>query len=200
MSDTNTENKKGLAVAGLIAAAAAGAIYLYGKEGEKKRHDLRGWMLKVKGEVMDKMAETKNITKEKYHKIVDESVAKYKDTKHAKEPEIEDLQTTLKGHWSDIKTQVSEHADSAKAKAIETKEQAEKTVEDTSDTVKSVIAGAIIGAAREIAAEKISSKDHDTKETIKEVAKSAGKGALAGAAKEAAEGGGGDDTDDQNDE
>ena len=45
---------------GMLAALSAGAYYLYGtKEGVKKRLKIRGWMLKAKGEMMEKMENMK---------------------------------------------------------------------------------------------------------------------------------------------
>ena len=49
--------------AGLIAAAAAGAYFLLGtKEGQKKQKQIKGWMVKAKGEVMDKMEDMKEVS------------------------------------------------------------------------------------------------------------------------------------------
>ncbi len=62
MTKNNQKNKaEGHKVAvgvglGMLAAMSAGAYYLYGtKEGAKKRVKIRGWALKAKGEMLERL-------------------------------------------------------------------------------------------------------------------------------------------------
>jgi hypothetical protein len=59
------KKENGVAVAmglGALAALSAGAYFLYGtKEGAKKRVKIKGWMLKAKGEVLEKMEALKDV-------------------------------------------------------------------------------------------------------------------------------------------
>jgi hypothetical protein len=43
----------------------------------KNRKAVKGWMLKAKGEILEKLEQTKDINEEKYHKIVDSATKKY---------------------------------------------------------------------------------------------------------------------------
>lgn len=96
--------------AGLIAAAAAGAYYLFGtKDGGKKRKELRGWMLKVKGEVMDKMEDMKDVSEEKYNKLIETTVTKYSKSKKVGKKEAEALKKDLLKHWKNIKRELKEN-------------------------------------------------------------------------------------------
>jgi hypothetical protein len=92
----------GLAIA---AAAAAGAYFLYGsKDAKKNRKAIKGWVLKAKGEVIEKIEQVKGeLTEENYNKIVDGVVAKYSKLKTTTEDEIQDLVKDMKGHWKNIK-------------------------------------------------------------------------------------------------
>lgn len=92
-------------VLGVIAAVALGAYFLYGtKEGEQKRKKIKGWMLKMKGEILEKVEQAKNIDEEKYTKLVDKTAEKYKKKlKEAEAKEVERLKKDLKRHWNAIK-------------------------------------------------------------------------------------------------
>lgn len=89
----------------LAAAAAAGVYFLYGsKDAKKNRKAIKGWALKAKGEVIEKIEQVKGeLTEENYHKIVDGVATKYSKVKSVTEEEIQDLLKDMKGHWKNIK-------------------------------------------------------------------------------------------------
>ncbi len=93
---------KDVAIVGLVAAAAAVGYFLYGPKGEKNRKKLKGWMLKMKGEVLEKVEALKEVNKETYEKVVDQVSEKYKKLKDISEEEVEAISKRLKGHWSSI--------------------------------------------------------------------------------------------------
>jgi hypothetical protein len=147
----DSNNTKKLAMAGLLASAAAGAVYLYGKNKKRAQKRLRGWVLKVKGEVMDKIASVETLTRSQYNDFVDTAIAEYADKKRIAKPEVEKLRSQLKSRWQDITTHVTE--------GIE-------TVEDGGvNTVKSAATQALTGAAEELSAHK--DKDTDPVELLK---------------------------------
>jgi len=87
-----------------IAAAAAGAYFLYGtKEGAKRRKQISGWMLKMKGEVLEKMEVMEDISEVAYHDIVDAVAKSYKNIKNVEPKEVTALAEELKKHWKNIK-------------------------------------------------------------------------------------------------
>ncbi len=92
----------GLGLAAL-AAAAAGAYYFYGKDGAKRRQNLKGWMVKAKGEVMDKLENLSEISQETYQEAISDVLDKYKKLKKASPAELAAFAKELKGHWGAIK-------------------------------------------------------------------------------------------------
>jgi hypothetical protein len=91
----------GLALAGL--AAIAGGVFLYGTDaGKKKRKAIKGWMLKAKGEVIEKLENLKEVNEENYHKIVDAVEAKYKAVKSVAPEELAEVIADLKKSWKSI--------------------------------------------------------------------------------------------------
>lgn len=120
MSNENNTNKShtGL-VAGLAAALAAGAMYFYGPEGDRRRRNFHGWMLKTKGEVLEQLEEAESVTREKYEEIVDAAIAKFAVEKAKKEAEVEILRQELKQQWDAIKKRVETEGDELRAAAAE---------------------------------------------------------------------------------
>ncbi len=89
-----------------IAAAAFGAYMLYGsKEGAKRREKIKSWALKMKGDVLEKIEDAKEVTEEKYNQIVDEVALKYRAAKNIDMGELASVVDELRGHWEAIKKQ-----------------------------------------------------------------------------------------------
>ncbi|MBP6904819.1 MAG: hypothetical protein KBB91_02060 [Candidatus Pacebacteria bacterium] len=80
-----------------VAALAAASYYFFGPEGQKHRKTAKGWMLKMKAEIVEKMENAKEMTQSTYDTIVD-TVAK----KYQKNPEIGMMVDMLKKQWRGI--------------------------------------------------------------------------------------------------
>jgi gas vesicle protein len=93
-----------------VAAAAAGAYYFYGANGAKNRKQLKSWMVKAQGEVMEKIESLKDVSEEKYEDVVSQVLAKYKKVKNATPAEVEKYARELKSHWKSIKADIAKHA------------------------------------------------------------------------------------------
>jgi hypothetical protein len=108
MAQKNNGNKAigvGIGLAA-VAAAAAGAYYFYGKDGAKRRKQLKGWMVKAQGEVMESVEKLSDVSQATYEKVVNDVVKKYKGLKHATPAELASLTKELKGHWTAIKSEM----------------------------------------------------------------------------------------------
>ena len=96
----------GAIVAGIagLTAAAVGAYYLYGsKNAPKNRAQVKGWMLKAKGEVLEKLEGVQDISESVYATAVDAVAKKYQAVKNIDAQELESFITNMKAHWSGIK-------------------------------------------------------------------------------------------------
>lgn len=120
----------GLSIAA-VAAAAAGLYYLYGKDGAKHRKQIKGWMLKAKGEVLEKMEKMKDINKEAYDAVVDSVMAKYNQM------DVGDLTAELKSHWKNIQKHLSDSKGSAKKAGDSAKKAVKQTVKKAESKVPS---------------------------------------------------------------
>jgi hypothetical protein len=107
----------GLSLAAL-AAAAAGTYFLYGtKKGAASRKKIKGWMLKAKGEILEKMESLKEINEQVYNKIVEEVKAGYLKAKKIDAKDMEEFVKEMKKHWKGIKTEIQKRTQPKKAKA-----------------------------------------------------------------------------------
>lgn len=96
-----------LGIAGAVAALAAGAYFIGTKDGKKQVKKINGWMLKVKGDVLEKMEAIRNIDEEKYHKILETVSEKYGKLKQVNKAELDVLIKDLKSHWIKIKKDIN---------------------------------------------------------------------------------------------
>jgi len=91
-----------VAVGAGVAVLGAAAYLLFGPEGKKHRKDLKSWMLKMKGEVMEKMEKAKDLSAEAYAKIIADVEAKYKAMKNVDAAEVEKEIASLKKNWREM--------------------------------------------------------------------------------------------------
>lgn len=107
-----TKNRKGAgATVGLaaaaLAAAAAGIYYFYGSEkAQKHRKAMKGWAVKAKGEVMQRLEKVRNLDRESYNNAVDKVLKRYRGMKDVGAAEVMALGRELKGHWNNIKMEM----------------------------------------------------------------------------------------------
>ncbi len=98
-----------------LAAAAAGTYFLYGtKQGAKTRKQIKGWSLKAKGEILEKMEKLGEINEKVYNQVVDEVKAGYKKVKNIDAKDIEAFGKEMKMHWKGIKREIEKKTKVAK--------------------------------------------------------------------------------------
>lgn len=108
MTNNNGSGHKGTLVALGLIIGAAGAYFLYGtKKGAKKREEIKGWMLKMKGEVLERMENMKDVSEETYQAIIEKVAETYRGVASIDKEELEDLVDDLKKHWKNIVKQAS---------------------------------------------------------------------------------------------
>lgn len=97
-------------------AAAAGTYFLYGaKQAKKHRKQVKSWMLKAKGEVLEQLEKMDVIDEKKYQAAVDKVASKYRAIKNVDQKDVEETMADLKKHWKNmIKTPVKKKKRTAK--------------------------------------------------------------------------------------
>lgn len=102
-----TEKMVGAGI-GLAAVTALGAYFLYGKNGARNRERIAGWMLKMKGEVLERVEKIKELNEEEYYRIVDEVAARYAKLEKVAAEEVRHLTEELKGAWKHLGKQLED--------------------------------------------------------------------------------------------
>jgi hypothetical protein len=87
---------------GLAAIAAAGAYFLYGDKNARNREKVRGWALKMKGEVLEKIENMKTIDRDTYLRMVDKVADRYSKLETISAAELRHLTVELKNAWAQI--------------------------------------------------------------------------------------------------
>jgi len=104
-----------------IAALSAAAYIMFGPDAKKNRKAVRGWAVKMKGEVIEKLEQAKEITEPVYHNIVDQVQAKYAKVKNIDAKELEAIVADIKKHWKslerDAKAEMNKNKGKSKGKA-----------------------------------------------------------------------------------
>jgi hypothetical protein len=102
------KTKKGMStgtmvgVGAAVAAAAASAYLLWGPDGKKNRKSIKGWAVKMKGEIIEKFEDVKELTEPVYQNIVDEVQAKYAKLKGVDPKELQELVADIRKHWKKV--------------------------------------------------------------------------------------------------
>ena len=96
-------------IGGLAAAAAVGGYFLYhNKEAQQKMKAVKGWALKAKGEVLEKIEKLKEVNEGVYNTVVDAVVAKYEKLSHIDAADIAKFSKELKSHWKSMQSEISD--------------------------------------------------------------------------------------------
>jgi hypothetical protein len=99
----NKSNAVKYAVIGAsLAGLAATAYFFFGPKGKKHRQHAASWAIKMKGEVVEKLENAREITQPVYWEIIDTVAKEYKKGKKASQPEINALANDLKKHWKSM--------------------------------------------------------------------------------------------------
>lgn len=91
-----------IGIGATLAAAGVAAYLLFGKDGKKNRKIVRGWAVKMKGEIIEKFEKAENVTESAYHNIVDQVSARYAKMKDVDQAELKAMVADIRKHWKQM--------------------------------------------------------------------------------------------------
>jgi hypothetical protein len=93
----------GLAVA---MAAAAGVFYLY-KKNPRARRNIKLWGLRLKHEVIEDLAQLREVNRETYHQVLDKVARRFEGLKEVNQKELSGLVVDLKEAWGHFNKEIT---------------------------------------------------------------------------------------------
>ena len=106
MTSKKTEKKsdtlKYTAIGMSLASLAAGAYFFFGPKGKKHQKHAKAWVIKMKGDIVEKLESTKEVTEPLYNTIIDTVAAKYKKNIKNSEEDIIEIVDDLKKQWKNL--------------------------------------------------------------------------------------------------
>ncbi len=101
---TKKGGSKKMAIGASIAALTAAAIayLLVGPQGKKNRKILKGWVIKMKGDIVERLENVKDITEPVFNRIVDEVASKYEKIKNISPADLEEAVKEIKAQWKSL--------------------------------------------------------------------------------------------------
>jgi hypothetical protein len=142
MANKNAKSEKSgsgtsMAIIGGLVAAAAGAYFIHGnKAAQKKIKQVKGWALKAKGEVLERIEKIKEVDENLYHQAIDTVMKKYEGVKSIDTTELAAVSKDLKSHWKNIKRELSAGKKAVKKTVNKAKAATVKVAQDAVKAVK----------------------------------------------------------------
>ncbi len=136
-SETGNAGMKAAGIIGGLAAATAAGIYFlhHNKGAQKKIKNIKGWVVKAKGEIMEKVEKLKEVNEDLYNNAVDAVMTRYQKLSSIDGSELAAVTTEIKSHWKNIARELKAGAKAASAGAKSVK-SAVKTAMDSKPASK----------------------------------------------------------------
>lgn len=91
-----------VAIGAGLAAIAASAYFFLGPDGKKHQKKMKGWMVRMKGEVLEKLEDAQGVTQPIYNDIVDTVAKAQAVAGNIPKAEVLALAKDLKRQWRNI--------------------------------------------------------------------------------------------------
>ncbi|MFA5431813.1 MAG: hypothetical protein WC319_02895 [Candidatus Paceibacterota bacterium] len=106
MENKTTKGKSNIATLAFLGASLAGVAattyFFFGPKGKKNQKQAKAWVIKMKGDIVEKLEMAREISEPVYHQIIDSVAAKYEKGAKASHEEISMLAQDLKKNWKTI--------------------------------------------------------------------------------------------------
>lgn len=123
VSKKGLSTKQVIGIGAGVAALSAAAYILFGPDGKKNRKAIRSWSVKMKGEIIEKFENAKELTEPVYHQIIDSVQAKYAKLKNVDQAELAETIAQMKKHWNLMKKEAQGKKPKTAKKKVVTKKK-----------------------------------------------------------------------------
>jgi hypothetical protein len=123
MVKTSIAGKVARGALGLAAGAAAVAAgyYFFGKDGKEHRKEAGNWTKKAKMEMLEKIKQMKDVSKDAYQGALEDVLKKYQELKGVDPKELKKFGQELMAHWEKISKDAAKLINKSSDKQIKLK-------------------------------------------------------------------------------
>lgn len=130
MATTNNRDK--ILMGAGVAMLAAGIYFFQTEQGKRNAKKLKGWMVKMKGEILEKLEEIEEVSEPVYREVVDTVANAYIVANKIPRSEILALATDLKRQWNMIRRKSASGKKSARGSTAKKSASKKKTAKKSS--------------------------------------------------------------------
>lgn len=120
-SSTSGKVAGALGLAAAAVAAVAAGYYFFGKDGKEHRKEAGNWTKKAKMEMLEKIKQMKDVSKDAYQGALEEVLKKYQELKGVDPKELKKFGQELMAHWEKISKDAAKLTVKSPVKKIEAK-------------------------------------------------------------------------------
>ncbi len=100
-----------------LASLAAGTYFFFGPKGKKHQKHAKAWVIKMKGDIIEKLESAKEVTEPIYHSIIDAVAADYMNKMKNGKEDVAEVIADLKKQWRTLSKAVKSKPKSAAKKS-----------------------------------------------------------------------------------
>ena len=97
-----------LFVVGASLAGLAAAYFFLNPKSKKQLENTKSWVIKMKGDVVEKLEQAREVSEAVYNEIIDSVADKYEKNLKSNSEEIKTLAKDLKKHWPALSISVKD--------------------------------------------------------------------------------------------
>lgn len=101
-TEESSNTLKYTAIGVTLASLAAGAYFFFGPKGKKHQKHAKAWVVKMKGDIIEKLESTKEVTEPIYHAIIDTVATNYRKKIKESQEDIDEIVNDLKKQWKNL--------------------------------------------------------------------------------------------------
>lgn len=120
-TEETSETLKYAAIGVSLASLAAGAYFFFGPKGKNNQKHAKAWVIKMKGDIVEKLESAKEVTEPIYNTIIDTVAANYKKKIKNGQEDIVEIVDDLKKQWKNLNKAVQPKTKTSTKKKTTTK-------------------------------------------------------------------------------
>jgi hypothetical protein len=120
-TEETSDTLKYTAIGVSLATLAAGAYFFFGPKGKKHQKHAKAWVIKMKGDIIEKLESAKEVTEPIYNAIIDTVAKDYSKKIKNSQEDMAEIVDDLKKQWKNLHKAVKSKTKSSTKKKTASK-------------------------------------------------------------------------------